>query len=619
MQKHIRRAAVAATSLAVIGLAACGGGGGGGSQAVDDAPPPAPPVVAPAAPVVEKLMRAKWMILSWAQVPNATSYRIMRDVDGQSGFSQWGTELPSNLTIRHIDLPVHLLDWVNSRYRVDACNQAGCTPSAAFFLTPQDQRDATGFFKAINTGASDQFGYSIALSGDGRRMAIGAPFEDSGNPGNPADDSLSNSGAVYTFARNAQNLWDFESYLKTTTPDAEDRYGSEVALSYDGSTLAVGVRNDDSAATGVDGDALDASAVNSGAVYVYARENGGWNRQAYLKASNTGANDLFGYSVSLSGDGNLLAVGAPHEDSSATGTDGAQGNDLADNAGAVYLFTRAGATWSQSHYVKASSTGSDRAFGHDVSVSRDGTAFAAGANGEDSAATGINGNQADVSQPNAGAVYVFRAGNGTWTQEAYVKASRSTSNVQFGITLALDADGTTLAVGGPGESSAATGIDGNQDDASASASGAVYVFERTNGLWAQQAYIKASNTQSGDLFGICVALSDDGNTLAVGAPGEDSNAVGINGNQGDESVNMAGAVHVFTRAAGVWAQRSYVKGYGVDANDSFGSALALRADGETLAVGSGDDSNAIGEGSGGWMENRPDNNLSVNSGAVFLF
>ena len=121
------------------------------------------------------------------------------------------------------------------------------------------------------------------------------------------------------------------------------------------------------------------------------------------------------------------------------------------------------------------------------------------------------------------------------------------------------------------------------------------------------------------MFGIAVALSDDGNTLAVGAPGEDGNAVGINGNQGDESVNNAGAVYVYTRSAGAWSQRSYVKGYGVGANDNFGSAIALRADGETLAIGSGDDSSAVGEGSGGWMDDRPDDDLSANSGAVFLF
>jgi trimeric autotransporter adhesin len=576
-------------------------------------------VAAPAAPVVEKLMRAKWMILSWAQVPNVTGYRIMRDVDGQSGFTQWGTELAPSQTIRHIDLPVHLLDWVNSRYRVDACNAAGCTASEVFFLTPQDQRDATGFFKAINTGDNDVFGLSIALSGDGRRMAIGAPREDSGSTGNPDDNSATDSGAVYTFARNAQNLWDFEGYLKSTTLDASDWYGTSVALSYDGATLAVGALNDDSGATGIDGNALDASATDSGAVYVYHRENGGWARQAYVKASNTGADDDYGYSVSLSGDGNLLAVGAPHEDSASTGVDGAQNDELANNAGAVYLYTRAGSTWSQSHYVKASGSGGDRAFGHAVSVSRDGAAMAVGANGEDSAATGIDGNQADTSEPNAGAVYVFRAGNGTWTQEAYVKASRATTGVQFGLALALDADGTTLAVGGPAEGSGATGIDGNQDDASAAIAGAVYVFERSNGQWAQQAYIKASNTQSADLFGVALALSDDGNVLAVGAPGEDSNAVGIDGNQGDDSVGGAGAVYVFQRNATSWTQRSYVKGYGIGSNDNFGSAIALRADGETLAVGSRDDSNAQGDGSGGWIQDRPDNDLSINSGAVFLF
>src|SRR5262245_44140187 len=108
MQKKHRFAAVAAISVAFGALAACGGGGGGGSQAQGNSPPPPP--IAPAAPVVQKEMRAKWMILSWAEIPTVTRYRIMRDADGMSGFSQWGTDLLPGQTIRHIDLPVHLVD-----------------------------------------------------------------------------------------------------------------------------------------------------------------------------------------------------------------------------------------------------------------------------------------------------------------------------------------------------------------------------------------------------------------------------------------------------------------------------------------------------------------------------
>ena len=95
------------------------------------------------------------------------------------------------------------------------------------------------------------------------------------------------------------------------------------------------------------------------------------------------------------------------------------------------------------------------------------------------------------------------------------------------------------------EDSNATGVNGNQADNSASDSGAVYVFTRSGSSWSQQAYVKASNTEANDNFGISVALSADGNTLAVGAYGEDSNATGINGNQADNSASSSGAVYVY--------------------------------------------------------------------------
>jgi len=110
----------------------------------------------------------------------------------------------------------------------------------------------------------------------------------------------------------------------------------------------------------------------------------------------------------------------------------------------------------------------------------------------------------------------------------------------FGYSVALDGD--TLAVGAYGEDSSARGINGNQSDNSASGSGAVYVFTRAGTTWTQQAYIKASNTETYDQFGWSVAL--DGDTLAVGARGERSSARGINGNQSDNTASGSGAVYV---------------------------------------------------------------------------
>jgi len=131
-----------------------------------------------------------------------------------------------------------------------------------------------------------------------------------------------------------------------------------------------------------------------------------------------------------------------------------------------------------------------------------------------------------------------------WSQQAYVKASNTGTGDRFGTSIALSADGSTLAVGADGESSAATGIGGNQTDNSAPYAGAVYVFTRSSTTWSQQTYVKASNTGLYAQFGESVALSAP-RTLAVGAPFESSAATGIGGNQADNSATYAGAVYVF--------------------------------------------------------------------------
>jgi len=134
------------------------------------------------------------------------------------------------------------------------------------------------------------------------------------------------------------------------------------------------------------------------------------------------------------------------------------------------------------------------------------------------------------------ALLVFRGG-----LQAYVKASNTDSEDQFGVSVAVDGD--TIVVGALDEDSNATGVDGNQADNSAADSGAVYVFVRTGGVWSQQAYLKASNTDAHDGFGVSVAI--DADTIVVGADCEDSSATGVDGDQTDNSAAEAGAAYVF--------------------------------------------------------------------------
>jgi len=201
--------------------------------------------------------------------------------------------------------------------------------------------------------------------------------------------------------------WSQQVYVKASNPDWVDQFGNSVALSGNGDTLAVGAYPEASNATGINGDQDDNSVDYAGAAYVFVRNGGVWSQQAYVKASNTDAGDSFGSSVALSGDGNILAIGAPKESSNATGINGDQADDSVEQSGAAYVFVREGANWSQQAYVKASNTHEANLFGYEVGVANDGNTLAVGAIFESSSATGIGGNQDDNFASASGAVYLY--------------------------------------------------------------------------------------------------------------------------------------------------------------------------------------------------------------------
>jgi len=394
-----------------------------------------------------------------------------------------------------------------------------------------------------------------------------------------------------------------QAYLKASNTDIGDRFGHSVAVS--GDTVVVGAHWEDSNATGVNGNQSDNSSNASGAAYVFVRTGSTWTQQAYLKASNTSANDEFGSSVSISGD--TIVVGAPLEDSSATGVDGIQGDNGAGDAGAAYVFVRSGVIWTQQAYLKASNTGSNDQFGWSVSVSGD--TIVAGAHWEDSPATGVDGVQGDdVNAGNSGAAYVFARSGTTWSQQAYLKASNTGHGDEFGYSVAVSGD--TIVVGATTEDSDATGIDGDGGNDNAVLSGAAYVFVRSGTTWSQQAYLKASNTETQDRFGVSVAVSGD--NVLVGANGESSNATGVNGNQSDNSLQSAGAAYVFVRTGSTWAQQAYLKASNTGQSDSFGEDVSIS--GDTIVVGAyKEDSNATG------VNGDQSNNSASDCGAAYLF
>lgn len=505
----------------------------------------------PAAPVVALIAAIKQLSFSWPSVPGAASLRLMLDPDGV----------------------------------------AGAAPFA-------------------------QVGADLGAGATGTTLDISVHRHDWANELYRVDACNAHGCSGSTTVRAATAMLQSIGYFKASNTGESDFFSLAIALSADGNTLAVGARNEASNATTINGNQLDDSALGAGAVYVFSRNGSQWSQQAYVKAFNAERVDFFGSALALSADGNTLAVGAPGEDSSATGVDGDAFDNSAPVAGAAYVFTRSAGQWSQQAYVKASNAEESDEFGRAIALSGDGNTLVVGAPAEDSRAKGINGDETNNLATISGAAYVFTRGpTQQWSQQAYVKASNTDRSDRFGVTLALNGDGSTLAVGAYGESSAATGIGGDQSDNSATSAGAVYVFSRDPAqVWSQQAYVKASNSQESDAFGFALSFSSDGNTLAVGSLGEDSSATGVDGDQADNGADFSGAVYVFARSATTWSQQAYVKASNTAADDSFGVALALSPDGDTLAVGApGEESRATGIGG-----DQADNGAS-RAGAAYVF
>lgn len=497
--------------------------------------------------------------ISWGASEAAEHYQVLEASTNGVGFIPVSDELDS--ATMSFDHRVALYKRVNARYIVKTCNETGCADSDELIVSGTLE-EAVGHFAASND--EESLGGSAALSADGSTLAIAG------------------TRGLHIFVRDNEN-WQLQTLLSVR---------GFPRLSANGDTLAIGVSSAGTI-TGIEGPVVNGStsaAPGSGAVYVFTRMDGYWEQQALLRASSGGYQYkyYFGRRVSISADGNTLAVSTPGE---------------LKEEGSAYVFTRNDRSWQQQAYLKASNPEGQicnselpecyrwgDAFGTGLDLSDDGNTLAIGAPGEDSAATGINGDQGDNSSRGRGAVYVFVRNDEAWQQQAYVKANFDYDHpTSFGEAVALSATGDTLAVGTPGDDSIATGINGVQSGylAEGVSSGAVYIFTRAGVSWQQQAFVKASNTDSNDDFGSALSLSADGNTLAVGASQEDSAAIGINGDQVDNSVGNSGAVYVLTRTAGMWQQRAYVKATDTQVSDRFGVRLSLSADGQSLVVSSG--------------------------------
>ncbi len=332
-------------------------------------------------------------------------------------------------------------------------------------------------------------------------------------------------GSVTVFVRQ-DGQWLKDTVLQPAIAAEGSLFGAALAVS--GDRIAVGAPGDRSLATGINGDETPGQAYEAGAVHVFERQSGGWSRIAYLKGQFTRGGHRFGGTVAM--DGNLIAVGATGDESSATGISGNEVDNGAFGAGSVTVFTDNGlGTMTQTAYLKPASVDALDGFGHAVSLHK-GT-LAVSALNEDGSVPGINGDTTDNNAEDSGAVTVFVLLDGQWAQQAQLKASNVDRLDQFGKAVSLQGD--LLAVAATGEDGGVGGVNADAIDNSRRNGGAVYLFQRVANRWQQDGVLRPEIPESGSGFGQGLSLS--GAELAVGAPFQ-SGPLGVSG---------AGVVYVY--------------------------------------------------------------------------
>jgi len=281
----------------------------------------------------------------------------------------------------------------------------GTAGSARVFL-----RTGTGWAEeatllASGGAAEDYFGISVALTSDGSRALVGAPFDDTAGG--------ADAGSARVFLRTGR-FWAEEATLLASGGAAGDNFGSSVALTSDGSRALVGAPGDDTA-----------GGPNAGSARVFLRTGTGWAEEATLLASGGASDDGFGQSVALTSDGSRALVGAWLDD-----TPGGP------NAGSARVFLRTGTGWAEEATLLASGVAANDLFGISVALTSDGSRALVGAWRDDTA----GGND-------AGSARVFlRIGTG-WAEEATLLASGGAANDLFGWSVALTSDGSRALVG----------------------------------------------------------------------------------------------------------------------------------------------------------------------------
>src|SRR6056300_127709 len=286
--------------------------------------------------------------------------------------------------------------------------------------------------KAPDSAPDDNFGWSVAISGDGSYALVGTVGDDIG----PA---TIQSGSAYIFSRSG-STWTFQQ--KITAPDAaqSDQFGYSVSISSDGSYALVGAFLDTHVAT------------YAGSAYIFSRSGSSWSYQQKITAPDAEPGDYFGRSVAISGDGSYALVGVLLDDR--------PGQPAADQSGSAYIFNRSGTTWSYQSKITAPDAAPNDRFGWSVSISSDGSYALVGSVYDDTS---------------RGSAYIFSRSGSTWTYQSKITAPDAAPSDAFGWSVAISGDGSYAIAGARYDDRPGQPISDNI--------GSAYIFSRSGTSW----------------------------------------------------------------------------------------------------------------------------------------
>ncbi len=352
-----------------------------------------------------------------------------------------------------------------------------------------------------------RFGRSVALSANGNTALIGGPRV------------FGEVGAAWVFTRSG-STWTEQARLEGSKEATDFHFGRSVALSGDGNTALIGDPG---------------SEEGTGSAWVFTRSGSSWTQRAELTGGGEIGAGQFGARVALSGAGTTALISGSADNSS---------------AGAAWVFTGAGSSWTQAAKLEGGGETGSGKFGRSLALSSDGGTAAIGGLAEDGS---------------VGAVWVFTAPG--WTQQTKLEQGGESRSGEFGGSLALSADGSTALIGVVQDSSRA---------------GEAWVFTRSGEEWTPQGPpLNGGPEESGEgAFGASVALSSEGDIALIGGP---------------EDGAGQGAAWLFTRSGSTWSQQGKkLTGGGEVGAAEFGWSVALSAEGSTALIGGLADAESAG-------------------------